>query len=237
MNSSKIISYKNYSVNTARKLRYFRDQKGIYNRYLREMDNWNEHLSNSKRFIEQFVAKHPGTNVGILGSGWLLDVPVCFLAERCSNVFLYDVRHPARAVHQCRKFPNVFFVKCDITGGMMAQFYQLTKALKKTKQPVNVHDIIFTQFEPSEPLDVIISLNILNQLDILLIDGIRQYGVLDPGAILGIRAGIQQQHIDGLKHVTGCMITDVTELLYDDEWLCIERRPLIFTDLPYNGIT
>ena len=73
---------------------YLRDQDGVMNRYLSERGNWNEHLDLTKDFIAQsFIQKELDT-VAILGSGWLLDVPLEKLIPRFKHIYLVDIWHP-----------------------------------------------------------------------------------------------------------------------------------------------
>ena len=76
-----------------------------------------------------------------------------------------------------------------------------------------------------------VSLNILNQLDILIIDYLKRFSIYSAEEIILLRKIIQQSHIDSLPHHDSCIITDYQELVYDDEKL--DRiNPLIHVDLP-----
>ena len=71
-----------------RKLGFFLDSEGILNRYYREKGAWDSHLENTKKAILQ-SAESKGKNIAVvLGSGWLLDVPLAELAEMFGKVYL-----------------------------------------------------------------------------------------------------------------------------------------------------
>ena len=95
---------------------FLKDQEGIITRYINEEGNWEAHLRHTKGFITDVVKKYKPESVSILGSGWLLDVPIEFLAANCKSICLYDIRHPAQIRHRLRRFKNVVFVECDLTG-------------------------------------------------------------------------------------------------------------------------
>lgn len=59
---------------------YLNDQQGIMNRYLGESKQWEKHLPRCRKFITS-TFEDPGggekkESVAVLGSGWLLDVPL-----------------------------------------------------------------------------------------------------------------------------------------------------------------
>jgi len=77
-----------------RKMEYISDQRGIINRYINEGKNWNLHLENTKKYIINSTKTKNKENVAILGSGWLLDLPLSFLNENFKTIYLVDIYHP-----------------------------------------------------------------------------------------------------------------------------------------------
>ena len=60
-----------------RRAGYLKDQTGIRRRYEREQEPWQQHIDNTRRFIVESARKAANhKSVAVLGSGWLLDVPV-----------------------------------------------------------------------------------------------------------------------------------------------------------------
>jgi len=59
-----------------RRMGFIKDQEGIMNRYLRESSQWKEHLEHTRKFIRESFAQTEAETVAVLGSGWLLDVPL-----------------------------------------------------------------------------------------------------------------------------------------------------------------
>ena len=80
--------------------------------------------------------------------------------------------------------------------------------------------------------DFYISINILNQLDILLIDYIQKQKLLNPDQEKQLRKIIQTNHIRSLPEGKSCIITDFEEILYNKEDNVETKRPLIYADLP-----
>lgn len=209
---------------------YFDDQEGIVRRFINEGSNWNEHLKNTKQFIEKSISKVNPGNVAVLGSGWMLDIPLEFLSENCSKVFLYDVRHPRQIVHRYRYFSNVSFVNQDITGGAIQEVYSIMDKRKPDFEKLN--QLKNTGFSSSEPIDYVVSVNVLNQLDILILEYLRKNSLPKDFSLIKMRTEIQEGHIRSLKAGKSCLITDYEELVYDASDKLLKTNSLLFAQIP-----
>ncbi len=209
---------------------YVDDQEGIMRRYIEEEGAWNEHLNNSRRFIRQCISDTKPENIAVLGSGWLLDVPIDFLVENCSNLYLFDIRHPSQVQHKLKGKKNIHFISCDITGGAIYSVYNCLSTGKATLE--EVESIIVPGFSTPEPVDYLISVNILNQLDILLIEYLRRFPDVKANNLFNLRKKVQESHINKLQPDTACLITDYEEQLYASDDILSKSNSLLFTDLP-----
>ena len=191
----------------ARRTGYVRDQQGILNRYVRENEHWNQHLENTKAFVLESVKhiKQRGS-IAFLGSGWLLDVPLDEVAKLFDDVYLYDIVHPEQVVVKIKKKKNVHLVTCDLTGGAVAlaensaSFEQFV-----AKLPTLALSEDFNRF------DLVVSVNILNQLDIILCDYVSEKFSVSDDQLIPVRQFVQQFHIDTLPSGKTCVITDFEE--------------------------
>lgn len=204
------------------------DQDGIMERYINEEGYWNEHLNNSKGFIQRVVEEIKPKSIAVLGSGWLLDVPVEFLLDNCERIFFYDIRHPRPIVHRYAKIDKIEFVNMDITGGAIQYIYEQIKA----KKYMEITDVPECGFQPVQPVDLVISLNVLNQLDILIVEYLRRFSKVLSDDVLLLRKKIQLAHLNSLLADTSCLISDFEESLYDRTGSLVEKRSLVFTCLP-----
>jgi len=136
---------------------YRNDQSGIIKRYLTENENWNEHLVNSKNYILNALPSTQLESIAVLGSGWLLDVPVDELLKRTNFLVLYDIFHPNQIVNKYKNNSCVKFVKIDLTNNLIEgviksknidEFMLLLKQLTplRTIQSVTIH----SQLNPSK---------------------------------------------------------------------------------------
>ena len=207
------------------------DQDGIINRYAREKAGWDIHLDNCKKAILQAIDLHKSKNVTILGSGWLLDVPLKEITERCDHVFLHDIVHPKLIQHKASKFNNVTLVESDITGGLIDEVHRVSKL---NFQCFPVDSISVPSFKTDHQSDLIISLNILNQLDILICDFIVNNFNVDDKSLIDFRKSIQQSHINSLINNRFCLITDFEEEIENISSGEKSVRPLVLVPMPVS---
>jgi hypothetical protein len=220
-----------------KKMHYVADQQGIIKRYLKEATGWATHLENTKNAIRKSAENKNNGNCAILGSGWLLDIPLDFLLNKFSKIYLFDVLHPTQVKHKYYKNKNIIFIELDITGGAINEFYnavQLHKSTKKRKEP---SEFQFRGFQFEEPFDFVASVNILNQLDILLIDYIKGYNLYSDEELMEFRKRIQQRHFESLPVSKTCIITDYEELVYNSSNELEASHKLVHINLPSEKLT
>jgi hypothetical protein len=214
-----------------RKMNFLSDQEGIMSRYLKESENWAPHLNKSRDFIIKCVYNKKISKISILGSGWLLDVPLEELNKLSQKILLIDICHPPQILRKIRDMPRVEAIEMDITGGMIEQIFQLVKKYRKNRIKPDISMLESKGFNPQFNPGFVVSLNILNQLDILLIDYLKKYSIYKEEEILSLRKHIQQSHLDSITSNNSCLITDFEELVYDQQQL-EKRNPLIHIPLP-----
>ena len=202
---------------------YFDDQSGIMRRYQREREHWDAHLQYTRQFAIQAMQGKSRTSAAVLGSGWLLDVPLEELSRYFEKVYLYDVRHPRKVKKQVYPLSNVELRVCDISGFTQA-VYQYVKQYRNCKERPSIGVI-----QPQTTLDLadfdfVFSCNILNQLDILLVDYLAQFFVLSHEETIIFRSNVQQHHIDLLPRNRSCMVADYEEITCTPDGREISRK-------------
>ena len=214
-----------------RAIGYLKDQKGIINRYINEGKGWQPHVRNCRDIILDFVHGNRFNQIVVLGSGWLIDFPA-ELFDTAITFHLIDVSHPNQVKHKYRKYNNVVFHEEDITGGAIQQVFEATKLFRKGKTKTSIDKITGNGFTFDESRDAgIISLNILNQLDILLADYLLKFRMYNEEEITRFRNNIQEKHVKTIKGTNSLLITDCVERVYDMEEKPIDTKSLIYTKL------
>ncbi len=213
-----------------KKLGYLNDQEGIMHRYINEEGAWGTHLLNTKNFILECIEKQPCTKIAILGSGWLLDVPLDYFIRKNKRIYLFDIYHPKQVQFKVKNLKNVFLIERDLTGGMVKQaFLNRKKIIHEGSIWLNklkcVDDFSFNEF------DFVISLNILNQVDIIICDYlISQLGIKEK-ELVRFRTILQDFHLSCLPTNKSCLISDVEEWQTDEVGTIKIKKDLIYTDM------
>jgi hypothetical protein len=222
-----------------RKFGYFKDLNGIINRYLREINTWEDHLNKTKNFILRTGENKEKSKVVVLGSGWLLDVPFMELAQAFKEVVFVDIRHPRQIEHKLKNYKNIRLIETDITG-LVETVYHALKTNKKNKNKLDLKSIepIYSEEFAREiqSSDYVISVNLLNQLDILICDYIEKSKQYAENEIMLFRSYIQNNHLQLLPKNKSVLVTDYEELNYDKSNQVVNRKKLVFADISDNLI-
>jgi len=215
-----------------RRMGFVKDQEGIMNRYMGETAQWQHHLEKTRSFIANSFTATQAKSVAVLGSGWLLDVPLDELRLKFGQIYLVDIHHPAQIRKKIAGMEGVELVEEDLSGGAIEQVWKLMRR-NKVSLPVTglVEEIsLIPPLAEIQP-DAFVSVNLLNQLDILLCDHIRRKLPFQQELSLSFRAVIQAFHLEWITKKPGCLVTDTTEhripLKGNNSF-----KPLLYTDLP-----
>jgi hypothetical protein len=210
--------------NIYRRMGYFSDQKGIWNRYNREKKFWDEHIRKTHQTILGFCAKTGKNKIAILGSGWLLDVPLAELKELFQEIYLIDIRHPETLIRQYQS-ERVKFITMDISGFVMPVYQMSRQNSVITKGLV---DGLKPDFSMTfETFDCIISCNILDQLDDLIIDYLQKNNIISTESEQRLRTRIQNEHIHQLPSGKSLVITDISEAVINENDEVITSRNVL----------
>jgi hypothetical protein len=218
------------------KMKYVSDQKGIINRYISEKEHWDEHNTNCKNFILKSAESKTKGKAVILGSGWLLDVPLKELSEQFEEVLLIDIIHPPQVLKKIEQYENVSIKKSDITGGLIDYVFNTIKTDKKdkTKTLLTAGELFSYSLPPAA--DFVISLNVMTQLNILLTDYMKTSKLYSDGELQKFALQVQEAHLNILPREKTCLITEYEEELYDENDQLLGVNPLIFVDLPKSKL-
>ncbi|HBF89210.1 MAG TPA: hypothetical protein DDX39_11265 [Bacteroidales bacterium] len=213
-----------------KKMDFLSDQKGIIRRFEREEKNWIPHLENTKNKITKSIGGKNNKCVIVLGSGWCLDVPLHDLSQNFETVHLVDIFHPSHIQKEVQKFSNVKLIEADITNGLIEKaFYFVQKNKKATTFDFN--ELLSIPKIDISDYDFIVSVNILNQLDILIVDYLQKYLKISSENIENTRRFIQNYHIEMMPAKKSLLISDFEEILFDKKDIERSRKKLIYSNL------
>lgn len=203
-------------------------QIGIYNRYVREHEGWEKHLSKSRQAIIAAVELFKPQSICILGSGLLLDVPLEEMLSRNISITLVDLAHPGNIIKKYSFNPQVHFETHDLTGGLI-HYLQTTK-LKDINFFALVNLVTRARVYTNNA-DLVVSLNVLSQLSDIPIEFLKQKKKLTDWQCVELASTIQKEHIESLPKGKSLLVSDILEEFYDERGSLIATRPTVFIDL------
>lgn len=218
-----------------RKMGYKADSQGIIDRYINVNGAWESHLQHTREFILKTLAGKQPINLAVLGSGWLLDLPIEELAGMAGHIWLYDLVHPPQVLHRLKKYSNVTPVHADITGGAIINAYQAVQKYKKYKVKLPPEMICKASMQfPFEP-DCIISLNIYSQIGQLITDYLLEKIPYETGETDRIVFLLQQAHLKLLSRCNALLISDIREESFDANGMSTGFREHVKCPFPVAG--
>lgn len=210
---------------------YYNYQNGLIYRHLNQEGNWNTHLRNCRNFILKSLEYYKPSVVTVLGSGWLLDLPLKEIADQVQEINLIDIVHPPEVKNQVSEMKNVILREEDISGGLISEVWQKAGHRTFLNKLRNLDGIKISLYQPRFETGMIISLNILTQLESMPLELLKKKTVADEESYLGFRKEIQQNHLSFLKKHNSVLITDLSEVVTENSGNVSEINSVLI-DLP-----
>ena len=149
---------------------YYNYQNGMIYHHVNQTGGWENHQTHCRSFIIKALELYKPEKVTVLGSGWLLELPFAELIERTGSICLIDIIHPPDVIAQIGNYKNVELIEQDVTGGLIEDIWQKTGRYPFLKKLKSLENIIIPEFKPDSDPGMVISLNILTQLETLIVD-------------------------------------------------------------------
>jgi hypothetical protein len=213
------------------RLGYYDYQHGFIVRHINQDSGWNSHLEKCRDFILKALDVHKPEKVTVLGSGWLLELPLKEMLEKVNKVYLVDIIHPPEVVQQVSSLPGVELRSEDVSGGLIDEVWKKTSGIPFFRKLKSLDDILIPEYKPGYDPGMVISLNILTQLEILPVKQLLKKSSVREEEISAFRKMVQIKHIDFLKKYKSVLITDKAEVFNEKSGNVSEKQTVI-ADLP-----
>jgi hypothetical protein len=210
---------------------YYNYQNGLIIHHVNQNGGWEDHQVHCRRLIEKALELYKPEKITVLGSGWLLELPVAEMIEQTKTVCLIDIIHPPDVISQVGSYANVELIEQDVTGGLIEEVWQKTRKYSFVRKMKSLGDIIVPEFKPDSDPGMVISLNILTQLESLLVSYIKKRAKIKEENFDLFRTAIQKKHLDFLRKHTSVLITDFAEVITNSTGN-VRNIPTLLTDLP-----
>ena len=215
------------------KLGYYNYHNALLNRSLNQKGGWDSHCDRCRNYILKALDYYKPEKVTVLGSGWLLDLPLVEMAEKTGKVCLIDIIHPPEVISQTGTLRNVELSEEDVTGGLIEEVWQKAGKYSFFNKLKSLDDITLPEYSITGDPGLVISLNILTQLEFLLIDFLKKRSVIREEEFNLFRSAIQKKHIDFLKKHRSILISDYAEVFLDKSGNTT-TIPTLMTNLPHG---
>jgi hypothetical protein len=209
------------------KMGYYDYQQGLIYHHLNQQVGWDSHHQKCRSFILKAVDFYRPDKITVLGSGWLLDLPLAEMAEKTDKVILIDIIHPPEVITQTAGMKNVELAEQDITGGLIEEVWK--KAGRRTflNKLSSLDDIYIPDYQPDDDPGLVISLNILSQLESQPELLLKKKSRASEDQFRRFREEIQRKHVRFLEKHKSVLITDVAEIITGSQGTITEKSTLL----------
>ncbi len=195
------------------KMGYYAYQNGLIYNHLSQEGGWDSHLEHCRKFINRALEHFKPECVTVLGSGWLLDLPLAEMLERTGKVYLVDIIHPPQVLKQAGELENVILVEQDISGGLIGEIWKRTGNINLFRKIRSFEPLDIPEFKTDFDPGYVISLNLLTQLESQLIDWLEKKTAMNGEELMSMRKRIQESHLGYLRKHRSLLITDYEEIV------------------------
>jgi hypothetical protein len=212
-------------------MKYYDYQQGLIQHHLNQEGGWDSHLEHCRNFILKALYLYKPHKITVLGSGWLLDLPLSEMIEIADKVCLIDIVHPPEVISQVAGLKKIELIEQDITGGLIKEVWEKTRKHTFLNRLKTLDNIFIPEYQPADDPGMVLSLNILTQIEALPVKFITKHAKIDDDAFKWFCTAIQKKHIDFLKKHPSVLITDISEIITNQAGEVTEKQTLL-TDLP-----
>ena len=218
------------------KMGYYDYQHGIIRRHINQKGGWDKHLEHCRDIILRAIDMLHPEKITVLGSGWLLELPLAEMIEKAKEIVLIDIIHPPEVISQSADYKSVKLIEEDISGGLIEEVWK--KAGKRTffNRLTSLDTIVIPQYLFEDDPGMVISLNILTQLESLPIRLLKKKSRVDDEMFLEFRKEIQTNHISLLENHKSVLISDTSEVFTMNNGYSYEELTMVI-DIPEGRVT
>ncbi|MBC8337650.1 MAG: hypothetical protein H8E39_03070 [Alphaproteobacteria bacterium] len=213
-----------------KRMGYLKELIALGARYRRCRHAWAPHLALCQNLILQSMDGIPHGRVTVLGSGFLLDIPLKALAETFDEVELVDILHMPEVKKRTRVFPNVRLVETDLSGVADATWDYIEQGQTGPLPAPRINAGFCVDS------DLVVSANLLSQLPLTPMGWLKKKGYGE-GDIQTFARAVFDHHLEFLSALPGrvCLITETRQMIMDGDEILEEIDPLFGADLPLSG--
>lgn len=217
------------------RMRYFDYQHGFINRHIHQEGGWKPHQERCRKLIMQAVDIYRPERITVLGSGWLLELPLAEMMERAGEIILIDIIHPPDVHDQTKGLEKIKLIEEDVTGGLIEEVWNKAGRRNFLNKLPSLEDIVIPDYSPLEEPGLILSLNLLTQLEYLPLKLLKAKTKAAEPEFNHFREEVQKSHLRFLMQHPSLLITDV-DAVYTDVKGNVSGKKTAFTEIPQGKV-
>jgi hypothetical protein len=194
---------------------YYSYQQGLILHHLNQDNGWDNHLDHCRNFILKALDIVRPSRITVLGSGWLMELPLAEIAERTEKIILVDIVHPPEVIEQTSGLRNVEISEQDVSGGLIEEVWKKTAGRTYFNKLPSLEAISVPEYYPAEDPGLVMSLNILTQIEALPERLLKKKSKATEEDFFRFKKEIQEKHIRFLLRHPSILITDNSEIITD----------------------
>jgi hypothetical protein len=213
----------------AREMGYLHELIGIRHRFRQCRSAWQPHCDHSRQVIRAAIERcRQRRKAIVLGSGWLLDVPLAELCAGFREVILVDLLHPLATRWRTRRFQNVSLLVADVSGTAEAVWQAVEHCSSLPRSMPNL-------FIGDQEVDLVASLNLLSQLPCLPEQYLIKARSHTLEEIASYCRDVVQAHLDYLRRLSGvvALIADFETRSINPSGTEVARQGTLY-GVPFN---
>lgn len=191
---------------------YYDYQQGLLNNFLIQENGWLSHQQKCRNFILKAIDYFKPVKITVLGSGWLMELPLVEMAERTDEICLVDIIHPPELVSQVSALKKVKLIEEDVSGGLIEKVWEAAGKRTFFNKLKSLDGLEIPEYRSVEDPGLVISLNILTQIEVLPLALLSKKAKASENEYLLFRKKIQSKHLEYLKLHDSVIISDISEL-------------------------
>lgn len=210
---------------------YYNYQNGLILRHLNQEGGWDDHLEQSRQLVLKAIDLYKPRKISVLGSGWLLEMPLEEIINSVEKICLVDIVHPPAVIEQTAGIKNIELVYEDLTGGLIEEVWNKAHKYSFLKKLKSLESINIKEYAPVTDPGMVISLNVLTQMESLIVDFLKKKSKIPDDEYNTFKKKIQKNHIDFLARHNSVLISDISEIITGKSGL-VSAIPTLMTELP-----
>jgi len=218
------------------RMRYYDYQHGFLQRHITQQGGWASHQERCRKTILDAIGIAEPRRVTVMGSGWILELPLAEMLEKTDEIVLVDIIHPPDVYRQTEGMKKVRLVEEDITGGLIEEVWRKAGRRSFLNRLCSLDDIIIPDYEPADDPGLVISLNVLTQLEFLPLKLLRGKSTVREDEFDHFREEVQKSHLRFLMKHRSLLITDTTEVYTGPRGNITEKKTAL-VELPPGKIS